>query len=119
MTVPTPLIWSTRTAMARCPTGTWTLMIVPVCPPFSVDAVICAPVATGWRAICPMTCDGSEGAWADRGERDGDRLHLLGLDPRRQRAIGCGNDDRSFGRGLHLAVVAAAWAADEQQDPHE
>ena len=34
-------------------------MIVPVVPPFSVVAVIWAPVATGWRAICPITCDGS------------------------------------------------------------
>ena len=89
MTVPTPLTWSTWTAIARCPTGTWTSMIAPVKPPLRVVAVIWAPVATGWRAIWPTTCDTSvkaPGLIAVEGDDLG--RHLVGADPRRQRDVG-------------------------------
>src|SRR6478672_6363375 len=60
MTVPTPLTWSTWTAMQRRVVGHSMFPITPGwAPPLRVAAVIWAPVDTDWRAIWPTTCDGS------------------------------------------------------------
>ena len=118
MTVPTPLIWSTRTAIARCPMGTWTLMMVPVCPPFRVVAVIWAPVATGWRAICPTTCDGSVKAPALI-EVSG-RVLVVNCSALIRDESGMSAAATTTGPsvgGGALAVVARS--PDEQQDAHE
>ena len=81
-------------------------MIAPVKPPLRVVAVICAPVATGWRAIWPMTCDGSVKAPALIAvEGDGLGRHLVGPDPRGQRDVGCGHDD---GTCRSAALVAGS-----------
>ena len=92
-------------------------MIAPVKPPLSVVWVICAPVATGWRAIWPTTCDGwvkapGEIAGGLDGQHPADRL-----DPGRQRDVRCGDEDRTVGGCLSRPSVG--WSPDKQQDPHE
>jgi len=51
MTVPTPLTWSTWTAMQRRVAGQSIVVIWPLVPPVSVAVVIWAPFPTACRAI--------------------------------------------------------------------
>ena len=52
----------------------------PCVPPLSVSAVICAPVATGWRTILPMTWETSVNAPGRIAVRSlGLVLHVLAL----------------------------------------
>ena len=66
MTVPTPVTWSTWTAIERLPGGVSMLRTVPDSPPESVVPVTCAPALTDSRAILPMTWDTSSKASAAR-----------------------------------------------------
>ena len=48
--------------MERMPAGVTTLRTEPWVPPLSVSAVTWAPVATGWRAVWPITWETSVNA---------------------------------------------------------
>ena len=81
--------------------------------------MIWAPVATGWRAICPITCDGSVKAPALI-EVSG-RVLVVTCSALMRVDSGMSAAATTTGPSVGgLTVpVAAAWAADEQQDAHE
>ena len=83
-------------------------------------AVIWAPVATGCRAIWPMTCDGSvnaPGRICGQIERLG--RHLVGLIFVDRGMSTSATTTGPVGRRRPAAVVGRAWAPDEQQDADE
>ena len=119
MTVPTPVSWSTWTAMQRWLAGHWMLVIWPPWLAPTVAEVIWAPDPHRLAGDLPDDLRGiPEGAHGDRREVHLLGRHLVGLDARRQRDIGRCDDDGP-GRLWPGGRITARRVLRQEQDAHK